>query len=35
MPIPSYLWLHQEAKLSKEERSFLKKWAEELKDTIK
>ena len=35
MPIPSYLWLHQEAKLSKKERSFLKKWAEELKDSIK
>ena len=35
MPLPSYLWLHQEAKLSKEEKDFLKKWAEKLKDTIK
>ena len=35
MPLPDYLWLHQEAKLSDNNRKFLSAWAEELKETIK
>ena len=35
MPMPSYLWLHQEAKLSADEKKLLTKWAEELKEKIK
>jgi len=35
MPLPSYLWLHQEAKLSNEDKKNLKNWAEKLKDTAK
>jgi hypothetical protein len=35
MPLPSYLWLHQEAKLSHQEKKILKKWVEETKDSIK
>jgi len=35
MPMPSYLWLHQEAKISDNERKLLKRWAKELKEKIK
>ena len=35
MPLPSYLWLHDEAKLSNEDRKILKKWARSLKEKIK
>jgi len=28
MPLPSYIWAHPEAKLSKEERKSIKKWAQ-------
>jgi len=35
MPLPSYLWIHQESTLSKYEKNLLKKWANELKETIK
>lgn len=28
MPLPSYIWAHPEAKLSKEERESIKKWAQ-------
>ena len=35
MPIPSYLWLHQEATLSENERKLLIRWAKELKEKIK
>jgi len=35
MPLPSYLWLHDEAKLSNDERKILRKWAETLKEKIK
>ncbi len=30
MPLPSYIWAHPEAKLSKEERESIKKWAQSL-----
>ena len=30
MPLPSYLWLHKEAKLTNQEKKMLTKWAEEL-----
>ena len=35
MPLNSYLYLHEEAKLSKEDKLVLKKWARELKEKIK
>ncbi len=35
MPLPSYLWIHQESTLSKYEKNLLKKWANELKESIK
>jgi len=35
MPMPSYLWLHQDAKMSADEKKLLSKWAEELKEKIK
>jgi len=30
MPLPSYLWLHQETKLSNKDKKILKKWTEDL-----
>ncbi len=35
MPLSSYLWLHEEAKLSKEEKKLLIEWAKKLKEEIK
>jgi len=35
MPMPSYLWLHQDATMSENEKKLLSKWAEELKEKIK
>lgn len=35
MPLPTYLWLHEEAKLSKEDKKTLKKWATNLKEKLK
>jgi len=35
MPMPSYLWLHKNAKMSADEKKLLSKWAEELKEKIK
>jgi hypothetical protein len=35
MPMPSYLWLHPEAKLSNEDRKLLKEWGDSLKENIK
>ncbi len=35
MPLPSYLWLHDEAKLSQDEKKLLKKWAKNLTEKIK
>ena len=35
MPMPSYLWLHQDASMSADEKKLLTKWAEELKEKIK
>jgi hypothetical protein len=34
MPLPSYLWLHKEAKLSKDDKKILKKWAEGLQKEL-
>jgi len=30
MPLPSYIWAHPEARLTKEERESIKKWAQSL-----
>ena len=35
MPLPTYLWIHKEAKLSNEDKNTLKKWAINLKEKIK
>jgi hypothetical protein len=35
MPMTSYLWLHQDATMSANEKKLLTKWAEELKEKIK
>ncbi len=35
MPMPSYLWLHPEARLSNAEKKLLKEWGENLKEKIK
>jgi hypothetical protein len=35
MPLPSYLWLHPEAKLSKEDKKILKEWADNLHSKLK
>ena len=35
MPLPTYLWLHKEAKLSNEDKNILKNWAIDLKEKIK
>jgi len=35
MPLPTYLWLHKEAKLSNEDKNILKNWAINLKEKIK
>jgi len=35
MPLPSYLWLHKEAKLSQEEKKLLTAWANSLKEKVK
>ena len=34
MPIPEYLWLHKEAKLSAEDKKVLSKWAEDLEFSL-
>ena len=34
MPMPTYLWLHKEAKLSKEDKRVLKSWASNLKNSL-
>jgi hypothetical protein len=34
MPMPTYLWLHKEAKLTKEDKSILKSWAINLKNSL-
>ncbi len=31
MPLPSYLWLHKEAKLSNSDKRVLKEWVEKIK----
>ena len=35
MPLPSYLWLHEEAKLTKEEKRMISKWVKNLKEEAK
>jgi len=35
MPLPDYLWMHKDAKLSKEDKKLLVNWATELKENIK
>ena len=35
MPLPAYLWLHDEATLSNDDRKILRKWARTLKENIK
>ena len=35
MPMPSYLWLHPEAKLLTSEKKLLKEWAKALKEEVK
>lgn len=35
MPLSSYLWLHEEAMLSKEEKQIVSNWANSLKEEIK
>ncbi len=32
MPLPTYLWLHSNAKLSKDDKRILNKWAKELQE---
>ena len=34
MPLPSYLWLHQDAKLSTKDKKVLNKWAEDLQFSL-
>ncbi len=34
MPMPTYLWLHEYAKLSKEDKLILKSWSIKLKDNL-
>ena len=35
MPMPSYLYMHKESTLTKEEKKILSKWAKRLKEKIK
>jgi len=35
MPMPSYLWLHQEATLSSKEKKLLQEWGNNLKEKLK
>ncbi len=35
MPMPSYLYMHKDATLSKEDKKLLNNWAKELKEKIK
>jgi len=35
MPLSSYLYMHEEAKLNKEEKKLLTKWARNLKEELK
>lgn len=35
MPLSSYLWLHEEAKLSKKEKQIVSDWANSLKEAVK
>ena len=35
MPLPSYLWLHSDAKLNNDDKKTLKNWANVLKENIK
>jgi len=35
MPLPTYLWLHKESKLSSTDKNILKEWTRNLKEEIK
>ncbi len=35
MPLPTYLWLHKEAKLSNSNKKILREWVEKLQDSLK
>ena len=35
MPLPTYLWLHKEAKLSNSNKRILREWVEKLQDSLK
>ena len=35
MPLNSYLWIHKDAKLTKDERDKLINWANSVMDTLK
>ncbi|NEW61726.1 heme-binding domain-containing protein [Sulfurovum sp. bin170] len=35
MPLPDYLWLHEDAKLSESDKKILTKWAEKLAEDLK
>lgn len=35
MPLPSYVWLHPEARLSEKEHALLRKWLKETGETLK
>jgi hypothetical protein len=35
MPLPSYTWTHSEARLTKEERIAITRWAQSIMDTMK
>jgi hypothetical protein len=35
MPLPDYLWLHKDAKLSSDDKKILRKWAEKLAQELK
>lgn len=35
MPLPSYLWIHHDAKLSVDDKALLREWAVKLQQEIK
>ncbi len=35
MPLPTYLWLHKDAKLSNSDKEILKRWVEKLQNGLK
>jgi hypothetical protein len=35
MPLPSYTWAHTDARLTKEERVIITRWAQSIMETMK